>query len=135
MRNFFGKARKHKKKPVWLGDAQWEGFQQYWANEHYKKLSEMAQKSRLGTLEIGGPSLYTCVFIYMHKHRRRLVNKVAMYFFNFNTVVWLVVDIILSGTYIERTTWDEASASTHKLCGKEDAPWVDKKSQQAYVSN
>jgi len=67
---------------------------------------ETAQKNRLGTPESGGPSLHTCRSISMHEHRRRLVNEFAMYFFNLNIVIWLVVDIILSGTYIEGTTWD-----------------------------
>lgn len=66
LRDFFGKARKHNKKPVWLGDPQWDGFQQYWANEHYKKLRETAQKNRLGTPESGDPYLHTCGSIHMH---------------------------------------------------------------------
>jgi len=57
------------------------------ANEHYKKLREMAQKNRLGAPESDGPSLYTCDSIPMHEHRRRLVNEFAMYFFNFNTII------------------------------------------------
>jgi len=44
----------------------------------------------------------------MHEHRKRVVTKFAMYFFNFNAVVWLVVDIILCGMYIEGATWDGA---------------------------
>ena len=77
-------------------------------NEHCKKSREMVQKNRLGTLESGGPSLHTYGSIPMHEHRRCLVNEFAMYFFNFNTVVWLVADIILFGMYIEGTTWDVA---------------------------
>ena len=106
MRDFLGRAKEHNKKPVWLSDTQWEGLQQYWANEGYKKLHEIAQKNRLGTPESDGPSLHTCSSIPMHEHRRYLVNDFAMYFFDFNTVVWLVFDIILCGTYIEGTTWD-----------------------------
>ena len=108
MRDFFGKVRKHNKKPIWLGDAQWEGLQQRWANEHYKKLREVAQKNRLGTPESDGPSLYTCGSIPMHEHRRDLINEFAMYFFKFNPVFFLVLDIILSSMYIEGTTWDGA---------------------------
>jgi len=135
LRDFFGKARKHNKKPVWLGDVQWEGLQQHWANEHYKKLRETAHKNRLGTPESGGSSLHTCGSILMHEHRRRLVNelKFALYFFKCNTVFCVVLDIILFSTYIERTIWDgahivELVSHTHKLHGKEDSPWVDKKS-------
>jgi len=54
LRDFLGRVRKYNKKPVWLGDAQWEGLQQYWPNEGYKKLHETAQKNRLGTPESGG---------------------------------------------------------------------------------
>jgi len=79
-------------------------------NKHYKKLRETAQKNRLGTLESGGSSLHTYGSIPMHEHRRRLVNQLmfATYSFKFNTVFCVVLDIILSGTYIEGTTWDEA---------------------------
>jgi len=86
LRDFFGKARKHNKKPVWLGDTQWEGLQQQWAIEHYKKLRETAQKNRLGTPKSGGPSLHTCGSIPMHEHSRRLVNELmfATYSFKFN---------------------------------------------------
>ena len=108
MRDFFGKARKHNKKPVWLDDVQWEGLQQHWTNEHYKKLCETGQKNQLETPERGGSSLHTYGSIPMHEHRRCLVNEFAIYFFNFNTVVWLVADIILFGMYIEGTTWDVA---------------------------
>jgi len=105
-RDFLGGVRKHNKKPVWLGDAEWEGLQQHLVNEHYKKLRETTQKNRLSTPESGGPSL--CTYDSIREHRSHLVNEFAMYFSNFNTVVWLVVDIILYGMYLEGTTWDEA---------------------------
>ena len=85
LRDFLGKARKHKKKPVWLGDAQWDKLQQYWANKAYKKLHEIAQNNRLGTPESSCLSLPTCGSIPKHEHRRRLVMNFAMYFLNFNT--------------------------------------------------
>jgi len=87
LRDFLGRVRKHNKKPIGLGDAQWERLQQYWANEGYMKLCETAQKNRLSIPESGGPYLHTYVPIPMHEHRRCLVNEFAMYFFNFNTVV------------------------------------------------
>jgi len=110
LKDFLGRVRKHNKKPVWLSDAQWEGLQQHWANEHYKKLYETPQKNRLGTRESGGPSFHTCGSIPMHEHRRRLINELifAMYLFKFNTVFCVVLNIILSGTYIEGATWDRA---------------------------
>ena len=104
MIDFLGKARKYKKKPVRLSDAQCEGLQQYLANECHKKLCKTAQKNQLDTPKSGGISLHTCCLIPMHEHRKHLVNEFARYFFNFNTVVWLVVDITLCGMYIEGTT-------------------------------
>jgi len=55
----------------------------------------------------------------MHEHKRRLVNEFTMFFFNFNTVVWLVFDIILCGMYIEGTIETESTivelfSRTHK---------------------
>jgi len=86
LRDFLGKVRKQNKKLAWLGDAQWKGLQQYWANEAYKKFLETAEKNRPGIPKNGGPSIHTCGSIAMHKYRRHLVTNFAMYFFNFNTL-------------------------------------------------
>jgi len=126
LRDFLGRARKHNKKPVWLGDTKWEGLQQYWTNDGFKKLRETAQKNRLSTLESSGPSLHTYGSIPMHKYWRRLVNEFAMY---------LCVARIQREQLEMEPTIVELLSRTHKLHGREDAPWVDKKSQQTYVSN